>query len=456
MKSIQLLSILFLYFLPGYLFSAPTKIYLMVLQSSEQDKEKASQFRKSLQSAISEDGKFSLIDEDTIKNFQEKLKKQQLLGCDETVCLKEIANALETEELMTGDFKVLANKTLVSLKLTTRNEETFEVGIKTTFSISFFESQKSYYIKEIIKKIHNPLYTINDSSAPSPGGTGTSTTKLPFLKLPSKLVVNEIEKKNLMENPSDANFYNNFIYEGVQALKKREYKKAEETFLKAEKYALDKKLNSESLSLSLYKDLVILLPLESSLTENYNIVTRVDKWSINKLKEEILPFYERQMEEKIPTLFSTEGKRFYSEWREVLYTTYLLLSGEQNQLLYSSNKIEEFASSFRNYEKIYNRFKLDNSKIIPYITENYSNLSSKNKNIEKEYLPTWNLELQKNCITLYYASKVFPKIQKITKEDYSETFNSLDYLYNNTNSQLIDGKNVLSDLTRRSCEGVKN
>jgi hypothetical protein len=43
-----------------------------------------------------------------------KLKKQQLLGCDETICLKEIANALETEELMT--YRILEKNQMHGLK----------------------------------------------------------------------------------------------------------------------------------------------------------------------------------------------------------------------------------------------------------------------------------------------------------------------------------------------------
>ena len=71
--------LIILFFLAFPIFSDPTKIYLMTLNSSELDKEKATGFRKSLQDAISMDGKYSLIDEDTIKNSTEKLKKQQML-----------------------------------------------------------------------------------------------------------------------------------------------------------------------------------------------------------------------------------------------------------------------------------------------------------------------------------------------------------------------------------------
>ena len=455
MKIKQITTLFILFFLAFPIISAPTKIYLMILNSSETDKEKATGFRKSLQDAISRDGKYSLIDEDTIKNSTEKLKKQQLLGCDETVCLREIANAYDTEELMTGEFKVTANKTNLTLKLTSRNAETFEVGIKTTFSLSFFESQKTYYIKEIIKKINNPLYTINDSSAPPVGGTGTSNTKLPFLKLPPKIVVNEIERKNVMDNPSEANFFNNFVYDGLQFLKQKNYKSAEEKFKSAEKYALDKKINPESLSLSFYKDLVYLLPLEADINENYNIVLRISTWDVTNLGERVIPFWESSLNQTPLLLSSTEGKRVYTDYKEILYTTYLLLSGEKNQLLYSSNKLEEFASSFKTHEKVFTRYKQERTNILPYVSKEYTNLSEKNTIIEKEYLPSWNLELQKNCITLYYASKVYPKIQSSTREDYSSTYDALEFLYNSTKNQLLSGKNVLTDLTAKSCQGVR-
>ena len=451
----KFLKLILLLFLPQQIFSAPTKIYLMVLNSKESDREKAIQFRKSLQEAVSRDGKYSLIDEDTIRNFQEKLKKQQLQGCDDTICLKEIANALETEELLTGEYKNIANKTNLSLKLTSRNSETFEVGIKTTFSLSFFESQKSYYIKEIIKKLYNPLYTINDSSAPPAGGSGTSTTKLPFPKLPPKIVINDIEKKNIMEDTSDINFFNNFMYDGIQNLKQKNYKKAEENFKNAEKFAIAKKINTEIYFLSFHKDLTYLLPLEKKLYENYNSVLQIQKWNITELEKEILPSFESLINEKILVLSSNEGKKNYSDLRDTLLNTYLLLSGERIGLLYSSNRLEEFASAFKVHEKFYNRFREEKGNILSYISKEYENLSEKNSNIEKEYLPAWNQELQKNCITLYYASKVFPKIQSVTNEDYNNTFNAMEFLYNSTKAQLLGGKNVLSELTIKSCQGLQ-
>ena len=451
----KFLKLILLLFLPQQIFSAPTKIYLMVLNSKESDREKAIQFRKSLQEAVSRDGKYSLIDEDTIRNFQEKLKKQQLQGCDDTICLKEIANALETEELLTGEYKNIANKTNLSLKLTSRNSETFEVGIKTTFSLSFFESQKSYYIKEIIKKLYNPLYTINDSSAPPAGGSGTSTTKLPFPKLPPKIVINDIEKKNTMEDTSDINFFNNFMYDGIQNLKQKNYKKAEENFKNAEKFAIAKKINTEIYFLSFHKDLTYLLPLEKKLYENYNSVLQIQKWNITELEKEILPSFESLINEKILVLSSNEGKKNYSDLRDTLLNTYLLLSGERIGLLYSSNRLEEFASAFKVHEKFYNRFREEKGNILSYISKEYENLSEKNSNIEKEYLPAWNQELQKNCITLYYASKVFPKIQSVTNEDYNNTFNAMEFLYNSTKAQLLGGKNVLSELTIKSCQGLQ-
>jgi hypothetical protein len=287
------------------------------------------------------------------------------------------------------------------------------------------------------------------------GGTGTSTTKLPFSKLPPKIVVNEIERKNVMENPSQANFFNNFVYDGLQFLKQKNYKSAEEKFKSAEKYALDKKINPETLSLSFYKDLVYLLPLEADIIENYNSLQRISIWSISSLSEGAIPFWESSLNQPPPTFTSAEGKKIYFEFKEIQYTTYLLLSGEKNKLLYSSNKLEEFASSFKTHEKIFSRYKQEKANVLPFISNEHTNLSEKSSMIEKEYLPSWNSELQKNCITLYYASKVYPKIQSNTKEDYSSTYNALEFLYNSTKNQLLSGKNVLTDLTTKSCQGVK-
>ncbi len=259
----------------------------------------------------------------------------------------------------------------------------------------------------------------------------------------------------LSEKKGVVHFFNNFVYDGLQFLKQKNYKSAEEKFKSAEKYALDKKINPESLSLSFYKDLVYLLPLEADINENYNTVLLISTWDVTNLGERVIPFWESSLNQTPPILSSTEGKRIYTDYKENLYTTFLLLSGEKNQLLYSSNKLEEFASSFKTHEKVFTRYKQERTNILPYVSKEYTNLFEKNTIIEKEYLPSWNSELQKNCITLYYASKVYPKIQSSTREDYSSTYDALEFLYNSTKNQLLSGKNVLTDLTAKSCQGVR-
>ena len=121
----------------------------MELKSNEP--KAAEEFRRGLKEIYSKDSKFELVDEDTIKDLNEKLKKQQMLGCDETRCLQEISNSFGADEIITGELKVLANQYFLTLKVTKRDADTFEVGIKSNLQKSFFEKQKSYYIKEIAK-----------------------------------------------------------------------------------------------------------------------------------------------------------------------------------------------------------------------------------------------------------------------------------------------------------------
>lgn len=447
-------SLLFLLYTEN-LFSLPTKIYLMELTSAKEDIEKANKFRKSLQEYITKNGNFRLIDEDTIRSFQEKLKKQQLTGCDDTKCLQEIANALETEELLTGEFKSFANQEKISLKLTTRNSETFEVGIKTTFTISYFENQREYYIKEIIKKLNNPLYSINTSSAPSSGGNGSSTTKLPFLPISERIQIPNLEKKNILDNPTEDNIFYDFTYSGNELLKSGQYESASVKLTNAKNYAIAKKINPETLSLSYRFDLIKIIPLENNLFEVYPSLVNSKEWNISNLKNELVPQFESLSKEDGSFIVSQEGKKKFAELSERIYSAYVLLLGEYIELLYSTNRLEEFASQFKSYGQLLNRAPLTNLKVINYSKEKYKSLEDKYIILEKEYIPAWNLEIQKNCITLYYASRIFPEIQKATKDDYNDTYSFLVSLYKTTLNQITDGKNIMDATTKKSCGGVR-
>jgi hypothetical protein len=59
-------------------FSLPKKIYFMELKSNEP--KSAEEFRRGLKEIYAKDSNFELVDEDTIEDLNEKLKKQQTMS----------------------------------------------------------------------------------------------------------------------------------------------------------------------------------------------------------------------------------------------------------------------------------------------------------------------------------------------------------------------------------------
>ena len=85
------------------IYSKNIRIFINQLKTNDANAE--AEFRRELKAELIKSGEYTVIDEDAYSNLLENLKKHQLLGCDETKCIQEIANAVETDENLTGELR---------------------------------------------------------------------------------------------------------------------------------------------------------------------------------------------------------------------------------------------------------------------------------------------------------------------------------------------------------------
>jgi hypothetical protein len=430
-------------------FSLPKKIYFMELKSNEP--KSAEEFRRGLKEIYAKDSNFELVDEDTIKDLNEKLKKQQMLGCDETRCLQEISNSFGAEEIITGELKVLANQYFLSLKVTKRDPDTFEVGIKSNLQKSFFEKQKVYYTKEITKYINNPAYNIDDRSAPPTGGSASYKKNLPFAEVISPTIPEFIK---IPKDPpiSKEEVLLLYIAKGDEQFKSLSYSEAGKIYQTALDYASSNKLK-EPLDIALRLDLTTLLPLFNSYP---SFAKREERnWSLTETEEVLLPTMEAYVLGLNQDIRSTNGKKIYNSLLDSAYASLGVLYAESLNLLYESNRLEEYITRFRKLDSSLNSRTLPTSPSLSFIQTAQAKESKRKTGIEKDYLPAWNDELKRNCLTIYVTARIFPYLQIETGDPYSSTLDYIRELSASTKRKLLSGKGAITSETEQVCRGVR-
>jgi hypothetical protein len=430
------------------ILSAPKKIYFMELKSNEP--KAAEDFRRGLKEIYSKDSNFELVDEDTIKDLNEKLKKQQMLGCDETRCLQEISNSFGADEIITGELKVLANQYFITLKVTKRDSDTFEVGIKSNLQKSFFEKQKLYYIKEIARYINSPAYNIDDRSAPPIGSSSAYKKILPFPNVVPPTIPENISFSKEPINKDEVLLM--FISRGDDQLKVANYTEAGKIYSNAIDYATSNRLK-EPVDISYRLDLTILLPLFQSYPSFAKAIER--NWSLQETEEDFLPKLESYVLDLNREIRSVEGKKIHSTLLDTAYYNLGILYAESLNLLYESNRLDEYITRFRKLESSLNARPLPNSNSLIFIKDSQAKELKRKTGIEKDYLPAWNDELKRNCLTIYVTAKVFPYLQIETGDPYSSTLEYIRELAQSTKRKLLSGKGAISPDTEQVCRGVR-
>jgi hypothetical protein len=451
MKKTLIFSFLLLFFiLPLYfpLISAPKKIYFMELKSNEP--KSAEEFRRTLKEIYSRDSNFELVDEDTIKDLNEKLKKQQMLGCDETRCLQEISNSFGAEEIITGELKVLANQYFLTLKVTKRDPDTFEVGIKSNLQKSFFEKQKKYYAKEIARYINNPAYNIDDKSAPPIGGNASYKKTLPFSEIRQLTFPEWILFSNVIESKDDVLLQRISI--GDDYLKNADFSKAKSIYLESIKYIQSHNLKSP-VDLNYRLDLTSLIPLYNSYPKFIRKTER--NWSLEETEGILIPLLETFVSSLNLEPRSAEGKKYYISMVDTAYTSLNLIYTESLNLLYESNRLDEFITRFRKLESSMSFKSISDSPALSYIQSALERESKRRTGIEKDYLPAWNDELKRNCLTIYVSAKVFPHLQLETGDSYSSSLEYVRELAQSTKRKLSSGRGAITPETEQMCKGVR-
>lgn len=438
--------------LSNSIYSKSTKIFINQLKSNDSLGE--SEFRRELKAELIKSGEFTVIDEDAYSNLLENLKKHQLLGCDETKCIQEIANAVETDETLTGELSSYGNSYLLQLKSTFRDDKTFILSSKFLLQSRFTLSNRSFFVKELVKYIKDPSYRIQNFDKSK---NNYYNLKEYFIELPQPLKIESTSREIGTDEISDkGNLVDYYLQLGDTYLKRGKYLHAYKEYKLLEDKLSDPLFEEikflKSASIPYRRDLVFLYTFDEEAKQLYTILNNQSKWEIIDIEENIYPRLISLENYNKSKLESIEGKKAFSEREIIILDWKCIIQKNLLKLYYLNDKIEKYYNMFFEFENSIKRLQgISPENYKKYITI-YSSEEKIKKNLSEKFFPLWNEELKKSCKTLqlavkFYSNFYYEDIQK-------EAFNKFKNIYISNNNKIGEGYRALTNDTYRECYGI--
>ncbi len=434
------------------IYSKNIRIFINQLKTNDANAE--AEFRRELKAELIKSGEYTVIDEDAYSNLLENLKKHQLLGCDETKCIQEIANAVETDETLTGELSGYGNSYLLQLKSTLRDDKTFILSSKFILQNRFTLSNRSNFIKELIKYIKDPSYRIQNFDTSK---NNYYTNKEVYLQMPPPLKFEMNSKEISIDDISDkGNLIEYYLKNSDTFLRKGKYLPAyKELKLLEDKLSdplFEEKKYLKNSGISYRKDLVFLGTFDEEATQLFTILNSQSKWEISNIEEDIYPKIISLENYNKNILETLEGKKAFSEREIILLDWKCTIQKNLLKLYYINDKIEKYYNVFFDFENSVKRLQSLSPELYNKYIAQYSKEEKIKNNLSEKFFPLWNEELKKSCKTIqlavkFYNNFYFEDIQK-------EAFNKFKNIYISNNTKIGDGYKAITSDTYKECYGI--
>ncbi|TGK07326.1 ankyrin repeat domain-containing protein [Leptospira semungkisensis] len=111
------------------------------------------------------EGKYNIADDDSLAALLKQAELKQRQNCSDEICMKQIADAIDADELISGTIFPSDKGYKINLRSQKRDSFALTYTIKTSFDLEFPEYQIDYYSSEAGRKLIDPKYTINFAAA---------------------------------------------------------------------------------------------------------------------------------------------------------------------------------------------------------------------------------------------------------------------------------------------------
>ncbi|AOP35910.1 cag pathogenicity island protein CagA [Leptospira tipperaryensis] len=126
------------------------------------------------------EGKYTIVDDESMVILYKQVEALQKMDCSDEICMKQIADAIDANEVISGTIASKNGLIYVSLRNQTRDSKTLSYSIKSTFQMEFPEFLMDYYAGESGRKLLDPKYNLDFNQAPA---STSGNMSVAFLKI---------------------------------------------------------------------------------------------------------------------------------------------------------------------------------------------------------------------------------------------------------------------------------
>jgi formylglycine-generating enzyme required for sulfatase activity len=105
--------------------------------------------------------RYYIVSDSDVALMNQKAAQLQKQGCSDEVCMKQIADAIDADEIVYGDVLKEGEKIKFQFTNINRDKNTFSMTTKSIAEVAFFESQYDHFVREATFKLIDPKYKIN-------------------------------------------------------------------------------------------------------------------------------------------------------------------------------------------------------------------------------------------------------------------------------------------------------
>jgi hypothetical protein len=169
--------------------------------------------------------KYQIVSDSDVALMNQKAAQLQKQGCSDEVCMKQIAEAIDADEIIYGDVTLEEGKIKFSLTNILRDKNTLQMSTKSIVEVKFSESDYDHYAREATIKLLEPKYQIKtpilvfqdklELKAIDLGKTGSGTLSVLDFKTDDSSVQNVV------------NFLKDMVREGDELFAQKKYGEAQ-------------------------------------------------------------------------------------------------------------------------------------------------------------------------------------------------------------------------------------
>ncbi|PJZ55723.1 cag pathogenicity island protein CagA [Leptospira barantonii] len=212
------------------------------------------------------EGKYTIVDDESLAILYKKVALLQKLDCSDEICMKQIADAIDANEVISGNISSKNGLVYVSLRNQTRDSKTLNYSIKSTFQMEFPEFLLDYYAGESGKKLLDNRYNLDPNQIPASTNGNLSVAFLKIKPVPGTNL-NSMEFKTsdkILEGVLDE--VREELDEAAKQSLSKEFSESTQTYDRILR-AFNDRLSEESLK----KLEPFVREIQSSITNNYSL-----------------------------------------------------------------------------------------------------------------------------------------------------------------------------------------